>query len=171
MNACDLSRLAWTQQAQLPDLCIRDTVGDPLLQNAVADRCMATCRQAGVADEDARVIGEALAGYLYGWRGRNADLEARVSHAQAALNLGAGGSGEPVCRSGRPARCSRLGRSPGWWQRPWTWITRAPDGQAHRVITSPPWNRSGHDPHLVHSHLQPLGVPRAVGLVRIAAVN
>jgi hypothetical protein len=60
MNARDLSRLAWTLQAQLPDLCIRDTVGDPLLQNAVADRCMATCRQAGVADEDARVIGKPL---------------------------------------------------------------------------------------------------------------
>jgi hypothetical protein len=96
MNTCDLSRLTWTLQAQLPDLCIRDTVGDPLLQNAVADRCMATCRQAGVADEDARVIGEALDGYLYGWCGRDADLDARVSHAQAALNLGAGGSGEPV---------------------------------------------------------------------------
>jgi hypothetical protein len=96
MNARDLSRFAWTLQAQLPDLCIRDTVADPLLQNAVADRCMATCRQAGVADEDARVIGEALADYLYGWCGRDADLEARVSHAQAALNLGAGGSGEPV---------------------------------------------------------------------------
>ena len=81
MNARDLSRFAWTLQAQLPDLCIRDTVGDPLLQNAVADRCMATCQQVGMADEDAWVIGEALAGYLYGWCGRDAHLDERVSQA------------------------------------------------------------------------------------------
>jgi hypothetical protein len=96
MIARDLYRLAWTLLTQLPDLRIRDTVGDPLLQNAVADRCMATCQQAGVADEDARVVGEALAGYLYGWCGRDAHLDARVSQAQAALNLGAGGDDEPI---------------------------------------------------------------------------
>jgi hypothetical protein len=52
--------------------------------------------EAGLADDDARVIGEALAGYLYGWCSRDAHLEARVSQAQAALNLGAGGSGDHV---------------------------------------------------------------------------
>ncbi len=62
MIARDLYPLAWTLQAQLPDLRIHDTVGDPLIQNAVADRCTATCQQAGLADEDARVIGEARAG-------------------------------------------------------------------------------------------------------------
>ena len=51
------------------------------------------------------------------------------------------------------------------------WITRPAEGQAHRVVTSTPWNSSGHDPRLVHSPLQPLGVPQAVGLVRIVAVN
>jgi hypothetical protein len=96
MTTRDLSGLACTLQAQVPDLHIRDTVGDPLLQNAIADRCMASCQQAGIDEEDARVIGEALAGYLYGWCGRDADLDARVSHAQAALNHGAGGGGEPV---------------------------------------------------------------------------
>ncbi len=96
MIARDLEALAWTLQAHVPDLCIRDTVGDPLRQNAVADRCMATCQQAGMADEDARVIGEALAGYLYGWCGRDAHLEARVSQAQAVLNRGAGGAGDHV---------------------------------------------------------------------------
>jgi hypothetical protein len=96
MNTRDLSWLAWTLQAQLPDPRIRDTVGDPLMQNAVADRCMATCQQAGIADGDARVIGEALAGYLYGWCGRDAHLDESVSRAQAALNLGAGGDGELI---------------------------------------------------------------------------
>jgi hypothetical protein len=96
MKARDLSRLACTLQAQLPDLCIRDTVGDPLMQNAVADRCLATCQQAGLADADARVVGEAIAGYLYGWCGRDVHLDARVSQAQAVLNRGAGGGGEPV---------------------------------------------------------------------------
>jgi hypothetical protein len=96
MIARDLYRLAWTLQAHVPDLRIRDTVGDPLMQNAVADRCMATCQQAGIADGDARVIGEALAGYLYGWCGRDAQLDEQVSQAQMALNLGAGGDGEPV---------------------------------------------------------------------------
>jgi hypothetical protein len=96
MIARDLYPLASTLQAHVPDLRIRDTVGDPLMQNAVADRCMATCRQAGMADGDARVIGEALAGYLYGWCGRDAQLDERVGQAQAALNLGAGGDGEPV---------------------------------------------------------------------------
>jgi hypothetical protein len=96
MIARDIYPLAWTLQAHVPDLRIRDTVGDPLMQNAVADRCVATCQQAGMADGDARVIGEALAGYLYGWCSRDADLEDRVSHAQAALNLGAGGDGDHV---------------------------------------------------------------------------
>jgi hypothetical protein len=96
MIARDLYWLAWSLQAHVPDPRIRDTVGDPLMQNTVADRCIATCQQAGVADDDARVIGEALAGYLYGWCGRDAHLDARVSQAQAALNLGAGGDGEPV---------------------------------------------------------------------------
>jgi hypothetical protein len=94
MIARDLYPLAWTLQAHVPDLHIRDTVGDPLMQNAVADRCMTTCQQAGIADGDARVIGEALAGDLYGWCGRDAHLDARVSQAQAALNLGAGGDGD-----------------------------------------------------------------------------
>ena len=96
MSARDLYRLAWTLQAHVPDLRLRDTVGDPLLQNAVADRCIATCQQAGLADGDARVVGEALAGYLYGWCGRDADLDERVSQAQAALNRGAGGEGDDV---------------------------------------------------------------------------
>ena len=96
MIACDLDPLACTLQTHVPDLRIRDTVGDPLMQNAVADRCMATCQQAGMADGDARVIGEALAGYLYGWCGRDAHLDERVSQAQAALNLGAGGDGDHV---------------------------------------------------------------------------
>jgi hypothetical protein len=96
MNTRDLSWLAWTLQAQLPDPRMRDTVGDPLMQNAMADRCMATCQQAGIADGDARVIGEALAGYLYGWCGRDAHLDAPVSRAQAALNLGAGGDGKRI---------------------------------------------------------------------------
>jgi hypothetical protein len=96
MIARDIYPLAWTLQAHVPDPRIRDTVGDPLLQNAVADRCMATCQQAGLADRDARVIGEALAGYLYGWCGRDADLDERVSQAQAVLNRGAGGAGDHV---------------------------------------------------------------------------
>ena len=96
MIARGLSPLAWTLLAHVPDRCIRDTVGDPLLQNAVADRCIATCQQAGLADGDARVVGEALAGYLYGWCGRDADLDERVSQAQAALNRGAGGEGDDV---------------------------------------------------------------------------
>jgi hypothetical protein len=96
MIARDIYPLAWTLLAHVPDRCIRDTVGDPLLQNTVADRCMVTCQQAGMADEDARVIGEALAGYLYGWCGRDAQLDERVGQAQAVLNLGAGGDGEPA---------------------------------------------------------------------------
>jgi hypothetical protein len=96
MIARDIDALASTLQAHVPDLHIRDTVGDPLMQNAVADRCMATCQQAGMTDGDARVIGEALAGYLYGWCGRDAHLDERVCQAQAALNRGAGGAGDHV---------------------------------------------------------------------------
>jgi|RhiMetdeSRZDD1v2_1073273.scaffolds.fasta_scaffold3425204_2 hypothetical protein len=96
MIARDIYPLAMTLQAHLPDPWIRDTVGDPLMQNAVADRCVATCQQAGMADGDAQVIGEALAGYLYGWCSRDAHLDERISHAQTALNCGAGGSGDHV---------------------------------------------------------------------------
>jgi hypothetical protein len=96
MTARDIYPLAWTLHARLLDPHIRDTVGDPLMQNAVADRCIATCQQAGMADADARIIGEALAGYLYGWCSRDALLDERIGHAQAALNLGAGGSGDYV---------------------------------------------------------------------------
>ena len=49
-----------------------------------------------MADGHARVIGEALAGYLYGWCNRDAQLDERISHAQTALNRGAGGSGDYV---------------------------------------------------------------------------
>jgi hypothetical protein len=38
MIARDLDSLAWTLQTHVPDLRSRDTVGDPLRQNAVADR-------------------------------------------------------------------------------------------------------------------------------------
>ena len=96
MIARDIYPLAMTLQAHLPDPWIRETVGDPLMQNAVADRCVATCQQAGMADGDAQVIGEALAGYLYGWCSRDAHLDERISHAQTALNCGAGGSGDHV---------------------------------------------------------------------------
>jgi hypothetical protein len=96
MIARDIYPLAWSLQAHLPDPRIRDTVGDPLMQNAVADCCIATCQQAGMVNGNARVIGEALAGYLYGWCGRDADLDERVGQAQAVLNLGAGGSGDHV---------------------------------------------------------------------------
>ena len=73
------------------------------MQNAVADRCIATCQQAGMADVDARIIGEALAGYLYGWCSRDGLLDEQVGHAQAALNLGAGGSAITSCHNGQPA--------------------------------------------------------------------
>jgi hypothetical protein len=96
MIACDLDPLAWTLQTHVPDLRIRDTVGDPLMPNAVADRWMATCQQAGMADGDARVMGDALAGSRYGWCGRDAHLAERVSQAQAALHRGAGGDGDHV---------------------------------------------------------------------------
>ena len=45
---------------------------------------------------DATIIGEALAGYLYGWSSRYDRLEDMIGHAQAALNIGAGGEGENV---------------------------------------------------------------------------
>jgi hypothetical protein len=96
MTARDIYPLAWTLHARLLDPCIRDTVGDPLMQNAVADRCIATCQQAGMAEVNSRIIGEALAGYLYGWCSRDGLLDEQISHAQAALNLGAGGSGDHV---------------------------------------------------------------------------
>lgn len=86
------------------------------MQHAVADRCMAMCQQASVADEDAGVIAEALAGYLYGWCGRDADLDARVDHAQAALNLAAGGVA-------------------GWWRGSLSWISRQGD-RRHAVRQS-----------------------------------
>jgi hypothetical protein len=59
------------------------------MQNAVTDGCGATCQQVGMADGDAWDIGEALAGDLHGWGGRNAQRDARVGQAQAVLNRGA----------------------------------------------------------------------------------
>lgn len=96
MIARDIYPLARTLQAHVPDLRIYDTVGDPLMQNAVADRCTETCRHAGITEEHARVIGEALAGYLYGWCGRDGRLDEQVNHAQTALNRGSGGSDDQV---------------------------------------------------------------------------
>jgi hypothetical protein len=96
MMTRDIYPLAWALHARVLDPRICDTVGDPLLQNALADSCIATCQQAGMGDMDARVIGEALAGYLYGWCSRDGLLDERIGRAQAALNLGAGGSGDCV---------------------------------------------------------------------------
>ena len=100
MNARARSRLACALQAQLPDLRIRDTVGDPLQQNAVTDSCRATCQQVGMADGDAQIIGEALAGDLHGWCGRDAQRDAQVGQAQAVLNLGASVASGPRRPSG-----------------------------------------------------------------------
>lgn len=96
MIARDIYPLAWTLRAHLPDPYIYDTVGDPLLQNAVADRCIATCQQAGMDHENARIVGEALAGYLYGWCSRDGRLDEQIRSAQTALNRGSGGSDDYV---------------------------------------------------------------------------
>jgi hypothetical protein len=96
MIACDIYPLAGTLQAYLPDPHIYDTVGDPLMQNAVADRCIETCQQAGIVEENARIIGEALAGYLYGWCSRDGRLDEQIRSAQTALNRGSGGSDDYV---------------------------------------------------------------------------
>lgn len=96
MIARDISPLASALQAHLPDVHIYDTVGDPLMQNAVADRCIETCQQAGIAEENARIIGEALAGYLYGWCSRDGQLDEQIRYAQTALNRGSGGLDDHV---------------------------------------------------------------------------
>jgi hypothetical protein len=100
MIARDSFLLAWTLRALAPDPCILETVGNPLRQNAVTDSCRATCQQVGMADGDAQIIGEALAGDLHGWCGRDAQRDAQVGQAQAVLNLGASVASGPRRPSG-----------------------------------------------------------------------
>ncbi len=53
---------------------------------------------AGIAARDATVIGEALAGYLYGWGPRDQILADLIDRAQTALNEAAGGAGHARVR-------------------------------------------------------------------------
>jgi hypothetical protein len=94
MTSHEIYPLARTLSILLPDPAITRAVGEAETQYAVADRLIEVSQQAGVDELDATIIGEALAGYLYGWSSRYGHLDDMIGHAQAALNIGAGGPGD-----------------------------------------------------------------------------
>jgi len=82
----------------LPNPTITGGLGDATRQHQVSDRLIAACRMAGIEARDATVIGEALAGYLYGWGSRNETLADMIDRAQTVLNAAAGGAGHARVR-------------------------------------------------------------------------
>src|SRR5918994_2187557 len=98
MTSKDIVPLAQLLYALLPNPTITGGLGDATRQHQVSDRLIAACRMAGIEVRDATVIGEALAGYLYGWGPRNGSLADMIDRAQAALNEAAGGAGHARVR-------------------------------------------------------------------------
>jgi hypothetical protein len=98
MTSQDIYPLARTLYLLLPDPRLAGTVRAAETQYAVSDRLIAACQQAGVEAGDATIIGEALAGALYGGRSRYGHLAEMIGRAQAALHLGAGGEGHDLLR-------------------------------------------------------------------------
>jgi hypothetical protein len=98
MTSQDLVPLAQLLSILLPNPTITGGIGDATRQHQVSNRLIAACRMAGVDEQDATVIGEALAGYLYGWKTRDERLRELINQAQAALNAAAGGVGDARLR-------------------------------------------------------------------------
>jgi hypothetical protein len=98
MTSQDLVPLAQLLYILLPNPIIHGGIGDATRQHQVSDRLIAACRMAGIAERDATVISEALAGYLYGWKTRDEPLRELINRAQAVLNAAAGGVGDARLR-------------------------------------------------------------------------
>jgi hypothetical protein len=98
MTSQDLVPLAQLLYILLPNPTINGGIGDASRQHQVSDRLIAACRMAGIAERDATVISEALAGYLYGWKTRDEPLRELINRAQAVLNAAAGGVGDARLR-------------------------------------------------------------------------
>jgi hypothetical protein len=98
MISQDLMPLAQLLYALLPHRTIAGGLGDAARQHRVSDRLIAACRMAGMEVREATVVGEAVAGYLYGWGLREESLADRIDRAQAALHAAAGGAGDARVR-------------------------------------------------------------------------
>jgi hypothetical protein len=83
----DIHTLAETLHALLPSTTMGLAPWEPERQYAVAAQLEAACRAAGVLEEDAVVIAEALAGYLGHWSDRYGNLDDQVDRAQQTLTL------------------------------------------------------------------------------------
>jgi hypothetical protein len=98
MTSKDLMPLAQLLYDLLPHRTIAGAFGDAARQHQVSDRLIAACRMAGLQVREATVVGEAVAGYLYGWGPREESLAGRIDRAQAALHAAAGGAGDARVR-------------------------------------------------------------------------
>ena len=96
MTAREVSQLAATLHALLPNAVITAEPWEEPTQRAVAGVLEGACLEAGVLAIDAAVIADALAGYLGHWSGRYGNLDEPVARAQATLNLAVGGRGDTV---------------------------------------------------------------------------
>ena len=111
MTSKDLLPLAQLLHTLLPHRAIAAGQGDAARQHQVSDRLIAACRMAGMDVREATVVGEAVAGYLYGWHHREESLADRIDRAQAALHAAAGGAGDARVRwlpMGRPLPVSAI---------------------------------------------------------------
>jgi hypothetical protein len=133
MIACDLYRLAWTLQAHVPDLRIRDTVRDPLMQNPWPIAVWRSASRPAWPTGTPRSLGKpSPATSTAGAVATPISMSGSVRPRRRRTS-GPAGMGITSCRSGRPGRCSRSWRSSRWWRRSWAWLSRLADGQANRV--------------------------------------
>ena len=117
MTSKEMVPLAQLLYALLPTPRISAGLGDATRQHQVSDRLIAACRMAGIEAREATVIGEVLAGYLYGWGARDNTLEDMIGRAQAALNEAAGGAGNARVRwlpMGTPLTVSAIAHLLAW---------------------------------------------------------
>ena len=78
---------------------------------------VAHARMAGMEVREATVVGEAVAGYLYGWGLRDETLADRIDRAQAALHAASGGTGDARVRwlpMGSPLPVSAIAHLLAW---------------------------------------------------------
>jgi hypothetical protein len=117
LTSKDIVPLAQLLYVLLPNPTITGGLGDATRQHQVSDRLIAACRMAGIEAQDATVIGEALAGYLYGWGSRHETLADMIDRAQTALNAAAGGAGHARVRwlpMGNPLTVSAIAHLLAW---------------------------------------------------------
>jgi hypothetical protein len=117
MTPTDLHALAAQLHALLPTTTLSLAPWEPADQYRCADQLTAACEAAGIADPEATVIADALAGYLGHWGSRWGNLDDEIEQAQQALVLALGQATDGVVqtfREGQEVTAGAIATMLGW---------------------------------------------------------